>query len=80
MGVCSVCNGLRKFEINCDNCNELLEEKGRYMDYFDDYSPYMPIDQMKLEDGIPDDYKNRQCPHLYRCSSCGTDRVILISE
>lgn len=80
MGVCPVCNGLKKLELNCVDCNGLMEEKGRYQDYFDDYSPYMPIDQMKLEDGIPADFQNQQCPHLYRCSSCGTDCVILIKE
>ncbi|WP_409274223.1 hypothetical protein V1499_04785 [Neobacillus sp. SCS-31] len=80
MEVCPVCNGLKKVDVNCENCSNLMEEKGRYMDYFDDYSPYMPIDQMKLEDGIPDDLKNRQCPHLYRCPACGTDSIILIGE
>ncbi|WP_082347319.1 hypothetical protein [Bacillus sp. FJAT-18017] len=80
MNVCPVCNGLKQLDVHCSECSSQMEEKGRYMDYFDDYSPYMPIDQMKLEDGIPNDYKNHQCPHLYRCPSCGNDQIVLIKE
>jgi hypothetical protein len=80
MNVCPVCNGLKKVEVECEACSSPMEEKGRYHDFFDDYSPYMPIDLMKLEDGIPGDYKNHQCPHLYKCPSCGKDKVILIAE
>ncbi len=50
------------------------------MDYYDDYSPYMDIDLMKMEDGYPDSCKNYQCPHLYSCPNCLTNEVILIME
>lgn len=50
------------------------------MDYYDDYSPYMEIDLMKMEDGYPDSCSGHKCPHLYRCENCQTDKVILLNE
>jgi len=50
------------------------------MDYFDDYSAYMPIDLMKLEDGYSDDFKEGRCPHLYKCPHCHEDEVQFIQE
>ncbi|MFE8700183.1 hypothetical protein ACFYKX_06150 [Cytobacillus sp. FJAT-54145] len=80
MGICPVCNGFEVVQTNCPSCGSELEESGRIMDYYDDYSPYMPIDQMKLEDGYPSDYEDGQCPHLYKCSKCGYDEVKFIQE
>ncbi|WP_239094321.1 hypothetical protein [Bacillus sp. B15-48] len=57
-----------------------MENKGREAEYYDDYSPYMPIDEMKLEDGYPHNHQNQQCPHLVACSNCGTNQVIMIQE
>jgi predicted RNA-binding Zn-ribbon protein involved in translation (DUF1610 family) len=64
----------------CPSCGEVLQDQGRVMDYYDDYSPYMPIDQLKLEDGIPNDYQDKQCPHVFHCPSCGKEEVRLIEE
>lgn len=50
------------------------------MDFYDDYSPYMPIDQMKLEDGFKDDFKKETCPHLYKCMDCGHEEIQFIQE
>lgn len=50
------------------------------MDYYDDYSPYMEIDLMKMEDGYPDTFKDHKCPHLFGCSSCLRNEVVLIKE
>ncbi|MGG1396428.1 hypothetical protein ABE288_00795 [Bacillus salipaludis] len=55
-------------------------ESGRLMDFYDDYSPYMEIDLMKMEDGYPDTYSGNKCPHLYRCPSCLADTVVFIKE
>ncbi|WP_308314896.1 hypothetical protein [Bacillus sp. T33-2] len=57
-----------------------MDDQGREAEYYDDYSPYMPIDLMKLEDGYPADYKNEECPHLYRCTNCGKDNIFMIKE
>lgn len=50
------------------------------MDYYDDYSPYMMIDHLKLEDGYPTTYSNHKCPHLFYCAKCGFEDVKLIKE
>ncbi|MDQ0153721.1 hypothetical protein [Robertmurraya andreesenii] len=80
MGICPICNGFHEEQKNCRLCGEAMEDSGRVMDFYDDYSPYMPIDQMKLEDGYPEDYKNEQCPHLFKCPTCGFDTIIFIHE
>lgn len=80
MGVCPVCNGLTDLSKHCPSCGMKLEDNGRVMDFFDDYSPYMPIDLMKLLDGYASDFQNQQCPHLLKCSSCQHDEVVFIQE
>lgn len=80
MGICPVCNGLEEKNFTCSTCGSELEEAGRLMDFFDDYSAYMPIDLMKLEDGYPEDYAKGLCPHLYKCPSCDNDVVQFIQE
>ncbi|WP_349237099.1 hypothetical protein [Bacillus sp. REN3] len=57
-----------------------MKNMGREAELYDDYSPYMPIDQMKLEDGYPDDYANEECPHIFNCPVCGTSKVLFIKE
>ncbi|XJZ28085.1 hypothetical protein ACF5W4_04620 [Bacillota bacterium Lsc_1132] len=80
MPICPICNGLRGIPTFCQKCGSEMIERGRIMDYYDDYSPYMDIDLMKMEDGYPDSYKNHQCPHLCTCPKCLTDEVVLIKE
>ncbi|MCQ6273381.1 hypothetical protein JMM81_00135 [Bacillus sp. V3B] len=80
MGICSVCNGFKELKAQCPTCGGEMLDKGRVMDYYDDYSAYMPIDQMKLEDGQYDDFKTRKCPHLVSCLQCGYEAAYLIKE
>ncbi|WP_026574433.1 hypothetical protein [Bacillus sp. UNC438CL73TsuS30] len=80
MSVCPVCNGLREVYLLCTNCGVPMLESGRLMDFYDDYSPYMEIDLMKMEDGYPETYSENKCPHLYRCPSCLADTVVFIKE
>lgn len=80
MGICSVCNGLTVLKVNCPTCREEMSDQGRVMDYYDDYSAYMPIDQMKLEDGQYDDFETQKCPHLVYCPQCGYEAAYLIKE
>jgi hypothetical protein len=80
MGVCPVCNGFQRIEEKCPACQNTIEDQGRVMDYFDDYSPYMQIDLMKLEDGLQDDFEKGKCPHLLKCSQCGYEKTYLIKE
>ena len=80
MSICPLCNGLREMYLLCTNCGEQMLDSGRLIDFFDDYSPYMEIDLMKMEDGIPDTNSGQKCPHLYTCPSCHNDDVIIIKE
>ncbi|MCM3706310.1 MULTISPECIES: hypothetical protein [Cytobacillus] len=80
MAICPVCNGFEKIAAACSSCGSRMEDSGRVMDFYDDYSAYMPIDQMKMEDGYPLDYKEEECPHLLKCPSCGSDSVKFIKE
>lgn len=81
MYICPLCNG---FGINkpfkCINCRNELEDSGRIIDYFDDYSAYMEIDDMKKIDGYPTTFSQHECAHLFYCTSCGTEEVKLIKE
>lgn len=80
MPICPICNGLRKIHMQCKKCGSEMIESGRIMDYYDDYSAYMDIDLMKMEDGYPETYANHQCPHYYRCPNCLSNEVIFIKE
>ncbi len=80
MSICPICNGLQEIHAVCPSCGKIVHDAGRIMDYYDDYSAYMPIDQLKLEDGYPDDLINQKCPHLFYCISCGHDQVIMVKQ
>ncbi|WP_045519913.1 hypothetical protein [Neobacillus niacini] len=80
MSICPICNGLRDVYLLCAHCGEQMLDSGRLMDFYDDYSPYMEIDLMKMEDGYPDTNTDQKCPHLYQCLFCQKDEVIFIKE
>ncbi|MGM7700124.1 hypothetical protein ACSVDE_00295 [Pseudalkalibacillus sp. Hm43] len=80
MSICPVCNQLSSTQYRCPSCLGMMEDSGRVMDYYDDYSPYAEIDSLKMEDGIPDDEKDNQCPHVFYCSQCAAENVLLIHE
>lgn len=80
MSICPVCNGFHAIQRTCQKCSGMLEDQGKLSDYFDDYSPYMDIDLLKLEDGYPESYRSSQCVHLYVCPQCGNEQVHLIDE
>lgn len=80
MGICPACNGFEYISSACPTCGVNLKDQGRVMDYYDDYSPYMPIDQMKLEDGYPYDAMKGECPHLLSCSNCEFHTIIFVKE
>lgn len=80
MPICPVCNGLREVYLICTNCGDHMIESGRLMDFYDNYSPYMEIDLMKMEDGYLETKSGHQCPHVYRCPICHKEEVIFIKE
>ncbi|MEW9051321.1 MAG: hypothetical protein AB2392_09215 [Neobacillus sp.] len=80
MSICPICNGFREVYSICSSCGSQMIESGRVMDYYDDYSPYMEIDLMKMFDGYQDTNSGHKCPHLYRCPTCQNDEIIFIKE
>lgn len=80
--ICPLCNGMEmeSYGKDCPFCQERMTDSGRLMDYFDDYSAYLEIDGMKMEDGIGNDAKEHHCPHLFSCPICGHDDKQMISE
>lgn len=55
-------------------------DRGKEMDYYDDYSPYMDVDLMKMEDGYPDTYAQHKCPHLFTCLNCSSSEIVFVKE
>jgi len=80
MSMCPVCNQLHTVVFHCPDCGNAGEDQGKLSDYFDDYSPYVDSDGLKLENGYPADFKESQCPHVYYCKICRQEMVIFISE
>lgn len=80
MALCPLCNGLRAIHIPCADCGTEMKDKGKTMDYEDDYSAYMDIDILKKNDGVKDSLQKGICPHLLFCPSCGHDETVLIKE
>lgn len=80
MYICPLCNQLHEKINKCPNCQNEMEDKGRLMDLFDDYSAYLDIEGMKLFDGYQSDCVHHQCPHVFSCRSCTIEIVDLIQE
>ena len=43
-------------------CGKQMTDSGRLMDYYDDYSAYMEIDLMKMEDGYLNSFSGAKMP------------------
>lgn len=80
MSICPICNGFQSLVLSCQKCSFQLVDEGKMSDFYDDYSPYMEIDLMKLEDGYPENFATEKCVHLLRCSSCGEEQVYFVQE
>ncbi|WP_078552591.1 hypothetical protein [Bacillus alkalicellulosilyticus] len=79
-GICPICNGLESVNLLCESCQGPVEDRGRLMDLFDDYSPYLDIEGMKMINGIPDDQKLHECTHVLVCPTCGTEQLYIVKE
>ncbi|KHD84572.1 hypothetical protein [Heyndrickxia ginsengihumi] len=67
---CSVCNGIEEIQVVCPHCGSMLLDEGKIYDFYDDYSAYMDIDLLKLEDGDLLSSKKAECMHLLVCKQC----------
>ncbi len=70
---CALCNGMGEAILACPNCDNSMFDQGRIYDFYDDYSPYMDIDVIKLADGDPVSSQKDECVHLFKCPNCGFD-------
>ncbi len=77
--LCPVCNGLRKMSAPCPYCLQASEDYGRMYDYWGPYSPYPPIDDMKLTDGLSD-FSCHQCVHIAYCRHCRISFRAVVDE
>jgi hypothetical protein len=80
MSMCPLCNHFQSIEVKCPECGKEIADQGKVSDFFDDYSPYMETDELKLEDGYPNDFKNKQCPHYFYCDFCKQEVLYFIGE
>ncbi|CAM3425948.1 hypothetical protein MALU111345_04260 [Marinicrinis lubricantis] len=68
--VCPVCNGFRDLDFTCPSCQQKTEDFGRFHDFYGPYSPYRPIDEYKLTNGIAGDAEHHRCIHIAFCPVC----------
>jgi hypothetical protein len=50
----------------------MMMDGGRLGDYYDDYSPYREIDDLKMSNGYQD-VSTHHCIHLIYCPHCNWD-------
>ena len=77
---CPLCNGLTSITYLCTECQTNMEDMGKSVDYYDDYSAYLDTDIQKKTDGYSHSLEQNLCPHLLFCATCGKDQVIFINE
>ncbi|MFD2670669.1 hypothetical protein [Marinicrinis sediminis] len=79
MYACPVCNGWNEMQEACPQCGQSLQDYGRTGDFYGPYSPYRPIDDIRLTNGIPD-VRLHQCIHTCYCAHCKHKVEITIEE
>ncbi|HOA79533.1 MAG TPA: hypothetical protein PKK61_00510 [Defluviitaleaceae bacterium] len=67
--VCPLCNALNSVNLICNNCNKKIKDLGRETDYYDSYSPNLPLSLTAKIDGYP----SNKCVHLFYCENCGRE-------
>jgi hypothetical protein len=77
--ICPVCNGLYLLQAACPACGETAEDYGRLGDYYGPYSPYRPIDDVRMTNGFPD-VRERECLHSAYCDRCVQSFVVSVKE
>lgn len=77
--ICPVCNGFTELIEICPHCGEPLNDQGRLFDFYSDYSPYRPIDDLKKTDHLLD-LSTHLCPHQMFCPSCHYTDIKMIQE
>lgn len=71
---------MQQVVVRCKTCSTEMEDKGRSVDYLDDYSPYLDDEGLKLVDGDTDSSEEHECVHLFYCRTCQDHMDYPISE
>jgi hypothetical protein len=74
MGVCPLCNGFISSVYTCPHCAGKVEDRGKAVDYIDDYSAYMD------ENILQENMATSSCTHLFYCTSCENQYQIQVQE
>ncbi|KXG77215.1 hypothetical protein [Thermotalea metallivorans] len=74
--VCPICNAMAVYLLKCPVCGNQMENIGALQEFFDDYSPYLPMDITQRIDDAP----HSQCVHLFYCKTCHYDKRIPIDR
>lgn len=77
--ICPVCNGFSRLDASCPACGHALDDSGRLYDYYGDYSPYRPIDDAKLSNGLSD-LRLHLCMHVAWCPVCRKEQQVAVQE
>jgi len=77
--ICPVCNGLGLFQAVCPACRTEAEDLGRLGDYYGPYSPYRPIDDIRMTNGFSD-VRDRLCLHNAYCGRCNSTFIVQVTE
>jgi hypothetical protein len=69
MSLCPLCNGIHTKNILCPNCNIKMEDGGILENYYEPYSPYLPMEVLNQTNEVTPNH----CTHLFYCPNCGYD-------
>lgn len=79
-GICPLCNGINQFKVMCPVCENNCEDKGREIDYADQYSPYLDYDISAKSDGLTTENSNQYCTHMFYCPDCNEGFLKIINK
>lgn len=76
MTECGMCNGWITEEMPCPRCRGTMYDKGRAVDFLDEYSPYLDMKYTEMVDGDPDSSITDDCVHVFVCNKCGFQDIL----
>ncbi|MBP1155012.1 hypothetical protein ACVLD2_001085 [Paenibacillus sp. PvR052] len=77
---CAVCNGMEPLEYPCPVCGHPASDEGKLSDFYGPYSPYRPIDDLKMINGYDEDMKLHLCIHSVYCTECCKSSTYPVEE
>lgn len=79
-GICPLCNGLEHDKVICPVCGNQCDDKGRAIDYEDNYSPYLDYDISAKSDGLTEANSTTYCSHMFNCPDCNEGFIKIIKK